>query len=292
MLTTWLKYWHNALVDIDRQSAKVEDDTSVVLPFLQADPLRKFYAKLHKKLLDEGSVTEELEPLEVSISTFALSHPGSSNYRTAHRHPKILYPFWIPARLTKTGQFMPPEGSRPAVPWLVRDALEPTIKDIPVLATIKQVDQILATWKWQFDGWEIYRDNAEAFLAEVTSLSGWRKYLPQLGGWTTKPGVVITNCTLLNFGYKNGAARPLGFRHHQKPVPPREATLRRQNYDAFATGPVRGPLVSPKVCGAVHFRLDTAPQRAIWRGGPAPQRRGEARLERDAHPGFLPRGKS
>ena len=57
MLTTWLKYWHNALVDIDRQSAKVKDDTSVVLPFLQADPLRKFYAKLHKKLLDEGSVT-------------------------------------------------------------------------------------------------------------------------------------------------------------------------------------------------------------------------------------------
>ncbi|WP_216688498.1 hypothetical protein [Hymenobacter siberiensis] len=39
--------------------------------------------------------------------------------------------------------------------------------------------------------------------------------------------VVLLYSTLLFFRYKNGAARPLGLRHHQKPVLPREATLRR-----------------------------------------------------------------
>lgn len=195
MLTTWLKYWHNALVDIDRQSAEVKADTSIELPGLQADPekLRGFYTVLHKNLFPEGPVTaEEPEPLEVAISSFALYPAAPSNYRATSRNSKPLYPFWIPARLTKTGQLMPPAGNQPAVPWLVRDVLEPTIKDNPTLATIEQVDQILATWKWQFDSWEIYWANAQAFLEKVTSLSGWRKDLPQSGGWTTNPEFVIT----------------------------------------------------------------------------------------------------
>ncbi|WP_216688389.1 TonB-dependent receptor [Hymenobacter siberiensis] len=52
-------------------------------------------------------------------------------------------------------------------------------------------------------------------------------YAYAFGGVNFRKGEAYAYSTLLFFRYKNGAARPLGLRHHQKPVLPREATLRR-----------------------------------------------------------------
>lgn len=193
-----MNYWHNALVDIDRQDLQAKEGETLSLPSLEREilalevtPLRRFYERFANPQAGANASQGAREALDVLVAPFELWPPAAGNYVSAKRKPKILHPFWIPARLTETGQLTPPTGDHVAIPWLIRDVLEPAISSYPVLATIDKVDTVLATWKRDFDDWEGYLANAQAFLEQVTALPGWLGNAPKVGGWHLKKEVTI-----------------------------------------------------------------------------------------------------
>ena len=64
-----------------------------------------------------------------------------------------------------------------------------------------------------------------------------------------------------------------------KPLPPREATPYRQNYDRFTARAPGGPPLAAKVHRPIRYRLDKEPERAVLRSGPAPKRCRQTGLE-------------
>ncbi len=192
MLNTWLNYWHNALVDIDRQGLEAKADNSLSLPALANEPLRRFYEKFAQPQVGATTGPGARDALDILIAPFELWFPSAGNYVSASRKPRVLHPFWIPARLLEDGQLAPPSGDQMAIPWLIRDVLEPAIKTYPVLATIEKVDEVLATWAWKSDSWEAYWADAQAFLEKITALPGWLGNSPKIGGWPIKPQLTIT----------------------------------------------------------------------------------------------------
>ncbi len=166
-LTNWLRYWRASLVDIDRQQIQPADSTSLTNLMLETNALRQFYKQQEAKSTVTGDV-----PLDVVLAPFRLGATSRSNYR-AHQ-ARTLYPFWIPARLTKEGELVPPAGPDKLIPWLVRDVLEPTTRHFPVLSTLEAVDAALARWQWSTSpDWRAYWANAEAFYAQATGTAGW-----------------------------------------------------------------------------------------------------------------------
>lgn len=92
----------------------------------------------------------------------------------------------------ENGQLAPPTGNRVAIPWLIRDVLEPAVKNYPVLASIERVDEVLATWVWKLDTWDEYWANAQAFLEKITGLPGWLGNAPKIGEWPLEQNLTVT----------------------------------------------------------------------------------------------------
>jgi hypothetical protein len=246
VLNTWLNYWHNALVDIDRQGLQAKDEKSLSLPSLAkehltlaTEPLCQFYEKFAPPQAGTSTGQGVREPLDVLIAPFELWFPSSGNYVSAKRKPKILHPFWIPARLTETGQLTPPAGDQVAIPWLVRDVLEPAIASYPVLSTIDKVDKVLATWEWKFESWESYLANAQAFLEKITALPGWLGHATKVGDWPLKAQVTITLAR-----QQGMAANVISLYEHlrKQPALPRLLTT-------LVQGKAAGPAIDPNSPG-------------------------------------------
>lgn len=154
--------------------------------------LREFYEKHAPPQTAAATAQETRGALDIVIAPFGLSYPSAGKHVNVNLQPRILHPFWIPARLKENGQLAPPTGNQVAIPWLIRDVLEPAVKNYPVLATIERVDEVLATWVWKLDTWDEYWANAQAFLEAATGLPGWLGNVPKLGDWPLVQKLTVT----------------------------------------------------------------------------------------------------
>lgn len=92
MLSTWLNYWHNALVDIDRQDLQAKDEKSLSLPSLAKEPLAlvarplcQFYEKCATPRAGTSAGQRARKPLDVLVAPFELRLRSSGNYVSAKR---------------------------------------------------------------------------------------------------------------------------------------------------------------------------------------------------------------
>jgi hypothetical protein len=79
VLSTWLNYWHNALVDIDRQDLQAKEGEILSLPSLEREilalevtPLRRFYERFANPQAGANAGQGAREALDVLIAPFEL----------------------------------------------------------------------------------------------------------------------------------------------------------------------------------------------------------------------------
>jgi hypothetical protein len=209
---TWLRYWRNSLADADRQRIDITKQASLTAPLLDAEALQAFYTA-HYAAAPEAAAVSELETLAVMLAPFSLRPVVGDSRRTAQPgQARAIHPFWIPARLTKTGQLQPPTSNEHLIPWLIRDVLEPTTRNAPVLGSLTTVDSELALWTWKTDTWKQYYTNAQAFYAKATASAGWPANRAEIGDW-----VVDSNATLTLMPPQGMAANIIGlYRYLEK----------------------------------------------------------------------------
>lgn len=190
---TWLRYWRNALADADRMRIELSKQPFLAEATLSAQQRQAFYEQHRTPNLKPASEGEP-ETLEVILAPFSLRPAGEANRRTTYTNrSRQLHPYWIPARLTASGQLLPPSGKEPLIPWLVRDVLEPTTQSFPVLGTVAGVDNELLRWNWQTtESWEAYWADAQGFYAKATATPGWPTDQALVGDWAVERVLTIT----------------------------------------------------------------------------------------------------
>ncbi len=224
-LTTWLRYWRASLIDIDRQQLRPKAEQLLTKPVLKAPALQQFYTKQ----VAAANVADHA-PLDVVVAPFCLV-AASTSYRASNARP--LYPFWVPAQLTEAGELLPPTGPDKAIPWLVRDVLEPTAPHFPVLSTMEATEAAPPRWQWDTaPDWPTYWASAEAFYALLTDTSGWPPSQAKVDGWS-----VQRHCTLTLASAQGMSARLIAFYQYleQRPALP-----------SLLTALLRGRVVEPR----------------------------------------------
>lgn len=189
---TWLRYWRNSLADADRQRIDLTKQVSLTAAELEPEALSAFYAA-HYAAAPGAAAVAELETLAVMLAPFSLRPVVGDSRRTAYpSQARAIQPFWIPARLTKTGQLQPPASSEHLIPWLIRDVLEPTTRNAPVVGSLATVDAELARWTWKMASWEEYYANAQAFYSQATASAGWPADRAEVGEWVVDRSATLT----------------------------------------------------------------------------------------------------
>ncbi|MCY1636390.1 AAA domain-containing protein [Marinifilum sp. D737] len=170
---SWLNYYHYSLADGARMdiAASECDEGNFFDSFeeIDSDAIKALYKKLdsHKKDKKKKSKEEELD-IEVILAPCHLK--AKYSHGVQKRNVQKSYPFWIPARINKEGDILPPQ-ERDKKPWFVRGVLEPLTYDdkyFPIISSVTKLDRVLEKFKFCYDSWELYWESCERFFEEVS----------------------------------------------------------------------------------------------------------------------------
>jgi len=159
-LNQWLFYYKNSLADADRKSIQV--NTTPI-------PVEKYFIEQvpaeHAQYLWVISKDKENEDslIDVDIS------PCSFQFEYEHAKGKgkeieIVYPFWIPAKMSKDGKLFP-NGK----PFFVRDYLTPNPPSYYKISSIQIVDECLRKFEFNSKNWVNHWTDCDNFFKSVTN---------------------------------------------------------------------------------------------------------------------------
>jgi RecA/RadA recombinase len=160
----WLHYYRNSLADADRVSPRPGED-SVQLETL--DQLEEHHwRKLLPKVTNNQGEEEQAPQGAIMIAPFCFKEQVDHGYKSSGR---TLYPFWIPATITNTGDLLPPSDER-LYPWFVRELLYPTSETTgsPTLGTIDDYDRAIERFDATGADWSDYYRLSEKLFYAVT----------------------------------------------------------------------------------------------------------------------------
>ena len=176
----WVQYWRNSLadgdrlrIDIDKAIAKSTFDPAYldegVLPEIIINPL--FAAKeaqlnrQRKKPKKEGWI--RLEEIEIALAVFHVLPKVEHGILVGGTKKTAVYPFWIPASLSREGLLMPPDYPFPRV---IRTVLEPILSEDSNLSisSVDQVDEALAAAAWEYENWQEYWNFCQQFFEVIS----------------------------------------------------------------------------------------------------------------------------
>ncbi len=167
----WTTYWRDCLADIEiRNPANMIGDWE--LPddaFRQAvipDTLTSFIFKKARKA--RGNKTDD-EPAELQVFISPFSVTQLRSHGLAHTDDNIYKPFWIAALLDREGHLHvdPTLGA-----WFVREHLEPSKEDFPILGTLADFDDFITeNDPPKNDDWSKLLEYSKDLFAAVTGSS-------------------------------------------------------------------------------------------------------------------------
>ena len=172
-INNWLSYYHNSLADGARMDiAASECDEGIFFNSFEeidSDAISALYKKLDlQKNSKKKSPKEEDLDLEVILAPCHLK--AEYSHGVQQRNVQKSYPFWIPARINKKGEILPPQ-EKDKKPWFVRGVLEPVTYDdkyFPVISSVIKLDRVLDEYKFCYDSWELYWKSCEGFFEKVS----------------------------------------------------------------------------------------------------------------------------
>lgn len=200
----WLQYWRNSLADGDRLQvniskavAKADFDLICLqtgqLPEVLVEALFKAKeADLNKKLKKRKKDDFiKLREIDVALAPFCIiSGVEHGIHLGVEQHIDPIYPFWIPAVLSREEGLLPPEYPLPRV---IRSVLEPILTEGSSLtiSTVEKVDEALEEGRWEYPDWQAYWEYCQQFFKAITdkSLSAYK-----LSGHSVQhQGLIITD---------------------------------------------------------------------------------------------------
>ncbi len=122
-----------------------------------ADEVKSVENEISVQEIDYKINKLEVAPISITIEVEHGATVGST---------EVHLPFWIPFYLSEDGVLFPPKGDE--TPMFVRNYLEPNPKDLPVIASMKRLDENLLRHKFNTDSWEEYWKDCEKFFNAVT----------------------------------------------------------------------------------------------------------------------------
>lgn len=170
----WLKYYRASLIDgatgpknnifeseVDRQTTSLERLEPSEIEGLQSASNHRLF------LVKDKDGDKEIEWADIQIAPVFIVNEfehTKNRYDDSGRH----YPFWISARLNKTGVLRPP--TEIGVPTFMRPYLSPNPQDLPTIAEMDKVDSVLpgAIITTSDDSWTEYWASCEDFFRDVT----------------------------------------------------------------------------------------------------------------------------
>lgn len=172
-INKWLSYYHNSLADVARMdiAASECDAGSFFNSFeeIDSEAIKALYEKLDpQKNSKKKSQKEEDLDLEVILAPCHLK--AAYSHGVQKRNIQKTYPFWIPARINKEGEILPPE-EKDKKPWFVRGVLEPVTYDdkyFPIISSVIKLDRVLDEYKFCYDSWDLYWKSCEGFFEKVS----------------------------------------------------------------------------------------------------------------------------
>ena len=164
----WLRYYRNSLVDADRMGLPVTAHNSLTAGSLdkidqsQLEKLLPKYVDKNGRKVTAAEAAVQIAPVRFTLST---THSEA-------RTDNTLYPFWIPARITREGDLLTP-GSKNEIPWFIRDVLSPVGEDspLPVLGALGDFDTSLDAMDMDATDFDAYLDQARKLYKDVVGSS-------------------------------------------------------------------------------------------------------------------------
>jgi hypothetical protein len=173
----WLHYYRNSLVDADRASIRPDENSVIVVA------LEELTEQQAKKLLPVMTTAEGKKETAfegpVQIAPFGLAETVDHGYK-AGGGP--LYPFWIPAIITRSGELLPPEDDR-HMPWFLREVMSPASEQssYPAVGSVENYSKALEQFHWTGTDWPSFFEVSERIFSSVT---GQRLAEFELEGYT------------------------------------------------------------------------------------------------------------
>lgn len=170
----WLKYYRASLIDgaigpknnifesgVDRRTTSLERLEASEIEGLQSTCNGRLF------LVKDKDGDKEIEWADIQIAPVFIVNEfehTKNRYDDSGRH----YPFWISARVNKTGVLRPP--TEIGIPTFMRPYLSPNPQDLPTIAEMDKVDSVLpgATINASDDSWSEYWVSCEEFFGNVT----------------------------------------------------------------------------------------------------------------------------
>ena len=194
MVRSRLKYYRACLADSERMDISYKKINNNVIYVKDLDSIpdvktQKFFYKVNTDYKKQSAQREDnnvdfnhLEYINIFIAPLRLISPYLDN-----QQPRKLqiYPYWIPATLSRKGHLTPPENEY-LLPWLVRGVLEPNDylnQEYPTFCTLEHSDKCATdTEPPPTDSWEDYWQYSMNYFKK---LCGGDLYSVKFKDWTT-----------------------------------------------------------------------------------------------------------
>ena len=181
----WLKYWKNSLADAQRLPANVEQANPLVIPFegflylmagiIPAPIVEPFFASEEQKMNKERGITKlsdrrwkSIDRLDIYIALFTLN--PKPEYLQFAKGKKPIYPFCVPAVLSRDGKLEVHENFFPFVPREFLDPVTDGLHDF-IFSSVDQIDKAAACRLAQFVDWQTYCEYVISVFFLITGMT-------------------------------------------------------------------------------------------------------------------------
>ncbi|MGE0077501.1 MAG: AAA domain-containing protein [Bacteroidales bacterium] len=151
----WLQYYKNSLADADRKLVQVSGEPILVENYYIENVPVDFAFSLWNNSKDKEN-EDSLVAVDICPCSFQFEYEHAKG---KGKQVQIVYPFWIPAKMSKDGQLFP-NGK----PFFVRDYLSPNPKSFYTISSIQKVDECLQRTEFSSNNWRKYWSDCESFL--------------------------------------------------------------------------------------------------------------------------------
>jgi hypothetical protein len=169
-----ISYWRNSLADAMRMNLDKTKVHEAIAIAKDAVASGKVSLEITKEIFEkdkegntngknESSAKQDIDILICPIKAVSKVESGSEN----STFESIITPLWIPAILTKTGDFLPKAGT---FPWVPRTLLEPAYGNSITIGSAEEVDKFLTQNKQVpnvDDGWKALWEYSKELLEHV-----------------------------------------------------------------------------------------------------------------------------
>lgn len=166
-IKSWLHYWKNTLMDVDRKKIDV---TTHPIP-VESYFLKQVPKKHASFLWNTSHTNKETQYINVDICPCSIQSEFE-HAKSKELEEEVFYPFWIPAVMYKDGTLAPQKSNKGvSKPFFVREYLHPNPIDTYQIGLIKEVDAALQKVEFKDDSWEFYWGKCESFFSSITGKS-------------------------------------------------------------------------------------------------------------------------